>query len=89
MCIPKNWTNFLSVNENKEALFKLLSTAVLECTYSECLVLSTIGDEAKCSEEYDTFRVSPCNHEESDTRIFVHVLDAVLSGHKRITIRRQ
>lgn len=40
-----------------------------------------------CSEDYDTSRISPCDHEESDTRIFVHVLDAVLSGHKKIAIR--
>lgn len=85
--IPKNWTNFLSVNENKEALFKLLSKSILECTYSGCMVLSTFGDKANCSEAYDISRISPCNHEESDTRIFVHVLDSVLSEHTKIIIR--
>ena len=31
--------------------------------------------------------LQPCIHEEADTRIMVHVLDASLSGHKRIKIR--
>lgn len=87
MCMPKNWTNFLSVDQNKEELFKMLSASLLEHTYEQCLLLSTFGDEVLCSETYDMSRVSPCNHEESDTRVFVHALDAVLSGHKRITIR--
>ena len=31
--------------------------------------------------------LQPCIHEEADTRIMVHVLDASLSGHKRIKIK--
>lgn len=30
--------------------------------------------------------LEPCSHEEADTRIMVHVLDACSSGHKRIMI---
>ena len=31
--------------------------------------------------------LQPCIHEEADTRVMVHTLDASLSGHKRIKIR--
>lgn len=31
--------------------------------------------------------LTPCNHEEADTRIMVHVADAVLDGHSKIMIR--
>ena len=31
--------------------------------------------------------LSPCSHEEADTRLMVHALDASLKGHRRIKIR--
>ena len=31
--------------------------------------------------------LEPCNQEEADTRLLVHVLDACSSGHRRILIR--
>lgn len=87
LCLPRNWSNFLSVNENKEKLFQLLSENIIQGSCSGSLVISTLGEKVLCSKEYDTSKVSPCNHEESDTRIFVHALDAVLSGHTKIAIR--
>lgn len=75
------------MNENKDALFKLLSNKIMEYTYNGCMVVSTYEDKVNSSGEYDLSRTFPCNHEESDTRVFVHVLDAILSGHKKITIR--
>ena len=31
--------------------------------------------------------ISPCNHEEADTRIYVNVADQVTNGYKRVVIR--
>ena len=31
--------------------------------------------------------LSPCSHEEADTRLMVHALDASLKGHRRVKIR--
>ena len=31
--------------------------------------------------------ISPCNHEEADTRVFLHVNDMSLQGHTKITVR--
>ena len=31
--------------------------------------------------------LSPCSHEEADTRLIVHALDASLKGHRRVKIR--
>ena len=31
--------------------------------------------------------LAPCNHEEADTRIFLHILHAARSGHLKICIR--
>ena len=41
---------------------------------------------AVCNNDYDHSEVSPCSHEEADTRVFVHTEDAS-SSHKRIAIR--
>ena len=35
----------------------------------------------------DTSQISPCNHEEADTRIILHVKDAVQTGMRQIMIR--
>ena len=35
----------------------------------------------------DTIQISPCNHEEADTRIMLHVKDAVQTGMRQIMIR--
>ena len=31
--------------------------------------------------------ISPCNHEEADTRIFLHIKDAVKGGYRTVMIR--
>ena len=35
---------------------------------------------------FDTSAIEPCNHEEADTRVFLHVLDGSRKGMKRISI---
>ena len=44
-------------------------------------VLTSATDKGSLSE------IAPCSHEEADTRIFLHVKNAYLSGHQRIMIR--
>lgn len=36
---------------------------------------------------YDTQRLAPCNHEEADTRMIVHMADAVNQDCTRVMIR--
>ena len=35
----------------------------------------------------DTLGLTPCNHEEADTRMIIHVAHAVQEGHRMIAIR--
>lgn len=37
--------------------------------------------------DLDLRSLEPCNHEEADTRLLVHVLDACSSGHRQILIK--
>lgn len=46
----------------------------------------TDGDEA-LSKTTSTENVAPCNHEEADTRMMLHLADAVLKGHSKIMLR--
>ena len=41
----------------------------------------------RSSEPVDKDGLSPCNHEEADARVFVHVVHAANSGHGRAMIR--
>ncbi len=85
--IPKNWSSFLSADENKTQLFKLLAEDIVKIDSSNCMIVTNVGENVLTSEEYDRSGIEPCNHEESDTRIFVHVRDAVFAGHTKILIR--
>ena len=40
-----------------------------------------------CLPTRDTSNIAPCNHEEADSRIMVHVSDAVMQGFHKILVR--
>ena len=85
--VPKNWKSFLRVNENKQELFKLIGQKVTAQPSSK-VIFATIGSETKASEEFqDTSQISPCNHEEADTRLFLHVKYQADQGHRKISIK--
>ena len=51
-------------------------------------VVSTYDKGVFCSpQREDTAALSPCTHEEADTRIIVHYVDALKRGHRKIMIR--
>lgn len=86
--VPKGWENFLRHADNKTALFHLLATSICDLnvagkTFFATVEESVIGNptDADCS------TLAPCNHEEADTRLFVHVADAVRNGLDSIMIR--
>ena len=50
-------------------------------------VTSTADVDVISSSALDKAGLAPCNHEEADTRIFVHARHASLNGMKKIRIR--
>ena len=51
-------------------------------------MFATHGENVLTPEDgADTSALAPCNHEEADSRMMVHVLDASLHGHRRVKIR--
>ena len=50
-------------------------------------IYSTIGTEVLCSlAAADVSSMAPCSHEEVDTRLFVHVADAVRKGFQKVMV---
>jgi len=87
VALPQNWQQFLRVNENKTELFNFLATAISQLSQSR-LVVSTNGTEVVSNfSQFDSTSLSPCNQEEADTRIFLHVADQIRCGHKEVMIR--
>ena len=47
----------------------------------------TDGSDVICSQSRDLKNLAPCNHEEADTRIMVHIADAYKQGYTKILVR--
>lgn len=84
--IPKSWKQFLRVDDNKSELFRYLANCVADIKHDKTLI-TTFGEGVLCNAECDTSNLSPCNHEEADTRIVIHAADAVAKGLLKLLIR--
>ncbi|KAE8742548.1 hypothetical protein FOCC_FOCC011900 [Frankliniella occidentalis] len=87
--VPKNWAQFLREASNKQELFNIIAAKVVTLGGDgEKEVYSTVDRDVLTSSKRDvTGCLAPCNHEEADTRIMIHVKDALVQGHHRIMIR--
>ena len=87
--LPKNWKDFLRVDENKTELFAFLSREAVNLPLPQDKELyATDGSGVLCSPaESHLAGLAPCSHEEADTRLLLHVADAVQKGCKKVTIR--
>jgi hypothetical protein len=88
VALPRNWTDFLHSNENKAELFHFLSLHVTAQVFSAGKqVIVTDGSHVISSPAGVHDALDPCSHEEADTRMLLHVADAVKNGHTRVMIR--
>ena len=78
-----NWQQFLRGDENKTELFHLLAIDLTSESLASCVLVATDSEEILSSEATDRTFVTPCNHEEGDTRIFLHVKNCADSGHRK------
>lgn len=84
--LPKNWEEFLRVDENKTELFSFLATTIADIS-TDKQVITTIGSDVLTINRQDVLRLAPCTHEEADTRILLHLSDAVQQGYTKAEIR--
>lgn len=86
--IPKNWQSFLRVDENKRDLFQFLSTCISQIAPEGKQVFCTEGPTVLTAHESNIDEdLSPCDHEEADTRLILHALHCSQKGHRRVFIR--
>ena len=86
--VPRNWQDFLRSDDDKKELFTFLSEQAMTIVIEGKQIVATHGTKVLCSPPLMVgSTLSPCSHEEADTRMMVHVADAVGNGHKSIMIR--
>lgn len=84
--IPRNWQEFLRVDDNKTELFHFLAEAASKIIHRGKQIV-TYDDHVLCNQQVDVSSIDPCNHEEADMRLILHCFNASLNGLKRIAIR--
>ena len=86
VCVPHNWQEFLREDRNKAELFAFLAMHI-EAIQTDKTVITTHNGHVLSTNTHDTSALAPRNHEEADTRMFVHAADAVNQGCQKIMIR--
>ena len=82
--VPTNWHSFLRIDENKEEIFCFLSDQIKAEINTSKIVITTFEDKVLTSSGINVETVSPCNHKESDTWVFLHALDMSRRSMQRI-----
>jgi len=88
--IPGNWNAFLRVDENKAELFRFLAELSIGLQVGGKQVISTRGQGVVCNSDMsdiDILNLSPCSHEEADTRILLHAAECAMQGFNTVMIR--
>ena len=84
------WKKFLHNSNNKSELYRLLAKSITTQHSLNKDTVATIDDTIlayKHSSNMNLEDLTPCNHEEADTRIFLHAGNASNNGHASVTIR--
>lgn len=84
--IPKKWDQFMRDSKNKEELFSYLSQKVIDSDIlRDKIVFITDGTTVRSS--CTTQTMGECSQEEADTRVVVHLIDAMKNGATTVMIR--
>ncbi len=84
--LPSNWMDFLRDPRNKEELFSFLTSTVAEFAFPPSKSIYITSGTSVVSKGDRSCQMSTCNHEEADTRIFVHISHALEQGMKSIKV---
>ena len=84
--VPGNWQGFLRIDDNQTELFFFLASNVTKIEINKHLI-TTQGNGVLSTNQEAVCTLVPCTHEEADTRIFLHLKDAVRHGYSNASIR--
>ena len=85
--LPRKWRTFLCDSTNKTELFEFLADKVVEQRYEKTVVVTKGAGALSNNIMTDLKELSPCNHEEADTRLFLHVKDALKKGFSTVMLK--
>ena len=78
---PEKWLAFLRIDENKTHSCK--RAAGIDTTKQ---VLTTHHVDVLCTNQQDVLSLTPCTHAKADTRMLLHLEDAVHQGHSKLLL---
>ena len=88
--VLRNWHEFLRLYSNKKELFLFVSEQVVRLAIEGKQFIVIRGEEVLFSPPATRRnKLSPCSHEKVDTRMMVHIADAVQDGHQSFMISDQ
>ena len=83
--LPRKWADFLFVDENKSELFQYLASETSQHKFRENKqIVITKGAEVLT---VNSHKMSDCTHEEADSRLFLHIMEALEEGNNCIMIQ--
>ena len=78
---------FLKDSSNKAELFHLIAEKITRNRTDHKMVLATHGENVIFTSTIEIDRFSPRNHEEADTRMFLHLKDFSATGHRKVSLK--
>ena len=77
--VPTNWKCFLRDEKYKQELFEFLSNKVAAFKYPESKEVFVTQSQSVLTNQ-NNYGMASCDHEEADTRLIVHIVDALTKG---------
>ena len=85
--MPAKWMDILRDESNKQELFAFLSSKIVAYDeFTEGKKVYATSDKSVLPKETDHM-AQPCDHEEADTRLLLHLIDALNKGQKSCLVR--
>ena len=86
--MPSNFKKLLLVADNKVRLFAFLAGQLAQLHVEEKHIITTIDNTALTSLQipYPADMITPCNHEEADSRLLLHAAHCLATGHEGIML---
>ena len=84
--ICKDFQNFMRNDTNKKELIKIIADVAIQIPETLVTIVATIGSKIASNSSLEKLNIEPCNHEEADTRLLLHVLYGANSGIKKVSI---
>ena len=85
--LPQVWKNFIALNENKEDLAMFLCARLARPSETNKEIVVGGSTPSGFSTTRGIIRGLQANHEEADTRMILHMLEAINAGYENIIVK--